>query len=481
VTLGEHWNGATWRTRSTPNPKRASVNYLAGVACTSPSRCVAVGQGNGAGTPVALGERWNGTGWTMMSAISPVGAAESQLNGVACPTTSRCVAVGTAGPTRGVNSTIAERWGGAAWRLQPMPSVPGSSLNAVSCASPTDCEAVGGSRSGTLAERWDGQAWVVQPTPHSAVPPGSGLNGVECTSSSNCLAVGAAATSSGGALPLTERWNGTKWAVIPSPRPKGSVMTFLGGISCTSAVACTVVGEQHSVSGNVRTVAERWNGVKWHIQVTANPVGVDSSLSGVSCTGSASCIAVGVLFDQFGNPAGQFAERWNGASWTLVPTVALSSLSALSGITCLTSSRCTAVGFSFVNGGGALNAARWDGTSWRQQRSPLLPAAHDISFPGVSCPAIAMCMAVGGFENDGPGSKTLAEQFDGVAAPNTQRIPAAVRPQLRQKLPSCVLDELTGVGRIRGEGQGRSVGQPLTEVWGSRLSPGAIVSNCLGD
>src|SRR5262249_58144572 len=58
------------------------------------------------------------------------------------------------------------------------------------------CTAVGGrlvpTRTGpaTLAERWNGHTWSIQPTPN---PPGHGfklLNGVACTSRSSCMAVG---------------------------------------------------------------------------------------------------------------------------------------------------------------------------------------------------------------------------------------------------------------------------------------------------
>ena len=121
VTLAERWNGRAWHAQPAPNPARATTNYLSGVSCPSSSDCTAVGQGNGDGTPMTLAERWRDSRWNLEAAPSPIGAAENQLNGIACPATDRCVAVGTVGPTRGALSTEALGWNGQAWQLQYIP------------------------------------------------------------------------------------------------------------------------------------------------------------------------------------------------------------------------------------------------------------------------------------------------------------------------------------------------------------------------
>jgi hypothetical protein len=367
VPLGEGWNGAAWHAQPVPNPARASTSYLQGASCPSPSDCTAVGLGNGDGTPFTLGERWRNSGWSPENIPSPIGAAENQLNGIACPATDACVAVGTAGPTRGVESTEALWWNGRSWRLQHIPTFPaGAGLNAVSCTSPSACTAVGGSNSGTLAERWNGTNWTILPAPNPAGAVMSFLIGISCTSASNCIAAGAYFTTSSQsspALPLTEQWNGHKWAILPTPHPAGSVQTFLGGISCTSPSACTATGEQHSPSGIVHTIAEHWNGTTWTIQPTPNPPGTPfASLASVDCTGPSACTTVGPALTSVGWLI--LAERWNGTTWTIQPT-------------------------------------------------PLLPAAHNMSPPAVACPALSTCTTVGGYENDGPGSVTLAEQWQG--------------------------------------------------------------------
>ncbi len=43
TTLAERWEDAAWTVVATPNPSGAEFSTLAGVVCTSPTFCVAVG------------------------------------------------------------------------------------------------------------------------------------------------------------------------------------------------------------------------------------------------------------------------------------------------------------------------------------------------------------------------------------------------------------------------------------------------------
>ena len=70
-------------------------------------------------------------------------------------------------------------------------------------------------------------------------------------------------------------------------------------------------------------------------------------------------------------------------------------------------------------------AERWNGVQWRIQRTPLLPGVRNMSNTSVACPAQRTCIAAGGFENDGPGSKTLTERWQGGKAPTAGAAPAA--------------------------------------------------------
>ncbi len=107
-----------------------------------------------------------------------------------------------------------------------------------------DCTAVGsysnGGNSVTLAERWDGTSWTVQPTPS----PGQNdnLTSVSCTSDIACTAAGYE-NNAGTQVTLAERWDGTSWTVEPTPSLSPNPYNTLFGVSCTSPAACTAVGQ----------------------------------------------------------------------------------------------------------------------------------------------------------------------------------------------------------------------------------------------
>ena len=82
------------------------------------------------------------------------------------------------------------------------------------------------------------------------------LNGVSCASPTNCTAVGDYYRTASGPQPtLIERWNGTAWRVEPSPSTgRGST---LDSVSCPSATSCTAVG----------SLIIGWNGVSWKVEL----------------------------------------------------------------------------------------------------------------------------------------------------------------------------------------------------------------------
>ena len=136
----------------------------------------------------------------------------------------------------------------------------------------------------------------------------------------------------------------------------------------------------------------------WVVQRTPNPAGgVCSELDGVSCVSLSSCTAVGFSTNRTGGEA-TLAERWNGSNWSIerTPTPAAATSSSLLGVSCASPRVCTAVG-SFTNraGGEATLAERWNGSSWAIQRTPNPAGATSSRLVGVSCPSPRSCTAVG--------------------------------------------------------------------------------------
>jgi hypothetical protein len=464
VPLGERWNGTAWHAQPVPNPARASINGLGSVSCSSSSDCTAVGLGNQDGTPFTLGERWNGTRWRLQAVPSPVGAAENVLNGIACPATNACVAVGTAGPTRGVFSTEALRWNGRMWRLQQIPTVPGANLNAVSCVSETDCVAAGGSNAGTLAERWNGQDWTVQPTPNPAGAPAPAFNAISCASASSCMAVGGSnSTGRGAQFIVAEHWNGHAWSLVPAPTPSSQPNNLFTGVACPRSSACIGVGGSATNNPNAPpagSFAERWDGHTWAPQRTPTQHTPGGFLGGVWCTSVTACIATGAT------NAGTLAERLTGTTWSVqrTPNPPGTQGDFLGSVSCTSLTACTGVGLAFGPGGFPPQtlAERWNGARWRIQPTPLLPGVSDMNNPSVACPVQSACIAVAGFENDGPGAKTLTEQWQASGTSTARTAPAASPPPAYRGIAGCIraaISEGFAMGRRQHAPSGRTYAQ----------------------
>ena len=152
--------------------------------------------------------------------------------------------------------------------------------------------------------------WSIQTTPNPAGGSDVVLNGVSCASASACTAVGGPAQPATTGVALAEGWNGTTWSIQHTPNPTGGSSIVLGGVSCSSASACTAVGDSSNGTTTV-TLAERWNGTKWSIQHTPNPSGSSATiLSGVSCSSVSACAAVGGWSN--GTAGVTLAESWSG-------------------------------------------------------------------------------------------------------------------------------------------------------------------------
>jgi hypothetical protein len=265
--LAEAWNGTSWTIQPTPNAAGALDSFLVAVSCTSPTECTAVGgYNNSSGQEETLAETWDGTAWTIQPTPNPAGSLGSDLSGVSCTSATACTAVGAAAMNNVGSATLAEVWNGTTWSIQPTPNPAGaynSPLIGVSCTSNAACTAVGHYHNGggnplTLAEAWNGATWAIEPTPNPAGAQGSLLSNVSCTSATACTAVGYYMDGGGNRLTLAQTWDGKAWADQPTAEPTGSQGSSLQAVSCTSATACTAVGNYATTSGQL-TLAERYS------------------------------------------------------------------------------------------------------------------------------------------------------------------------------------------------------------------------------
>jgi hypothetical protein len=189
-TLVLHWNGTLWGTLPSVNPSSSSV--LNNIACPSVRSCFAVGNYTQGSAARPFVEHWNGSVWGTLPSLRPNGSTGASFNNIACPAVRSCFAVGsysTASTTR----NLVEHWNGAAWALQPnvtLAGVTSTALNGIACPTTSSCFAVGNpSANRNSVEHWNGSAWGNLPVPS----PGSIVNhlyNVACPSKALCFAVG---------------------------------------------------------------------------------------------------------------------------------------------------------------------------------------------------------------------------------------------------------------------------------------------------
>ena len=150
---------------------------------------------------------------------------------------------------------------------------------------------------------------------------------------------------------LIEHWNGSAWSIMTSPNATDLPASALRGVTCSGAASCFAVGSSGQgagISGSGNTLVERWNGATWAIVASPNPVPKrGSALNAVACPAATHCFATGGIYLE-----GQaLVEEWSGSSWVLDAPPAESSQSQLTGVTCPLTTSCFAVGMNSANTG----------------------------------------------------------------------------------------------------------------------------------
>lgn len=363
---------ARWRIERTPSPASAD-SHLDGVSCASTRACVAVGYANrGPGKNKPLAERWNGKKWALARPPLPRGALTGYLDAVSCASARVCVAVGGYENRTRVFVALTERWNGKGWSLQDAPNPRGKDieLDGVSCPSASVCTAAGTyERAGIwlpLAERLSSRRWSLQRTPAPAHSPDAELSGgVSCSSASACTAVGVYANAQQThGYTLAERWNGRGWSIQRSPNVGPAYSSVLrGGVSCTSRGACMAAGFSLRRGSIGSPLGERWNASKWTLARPPKPPGAgDARLAAISCSKANACFSVGTY--THGLSSDPLAELFNGQRWSLLrPPVPRHNLGGdLNGVSCPSSRTCVLVGDRVDYAGDAFTLAeRWGG------------------------------------------------------------------------------------------------------------------------
>jgi photosystem II stability/assembly factor-like uncharacterized protein len=343
--------GASWTLSSTPVttpginvPGSGGPNPFAGlfgVACSTTTTCVAVGGDPPTGeTTAPIVTTTDGVNWTLQNSDAP--AADS-LMAVACPGTTTCYAVGFAGTI--VTTTNLTSW-------STMPSGTTEPLTGITCLSTTNCVATG--EGGTI-DVLNGSTWTAATTTLGGT---AFLAGVTCVTVNVCYTVGKQGVTLG--------FDSTNVSGTVAQQAGGGTTQTMDAISCTSASTCETVGGAGTILGTTN------GGQTW----TAQTSGSAATLEGVSCAGS-DCVAVGTTGTILGTTNG-------GVSWAAQTSGVTVTLEAVS---CETTG-CVVAGNAPTSGTGTLLTAANGGGTWTAEPSGVAGNLNGVACVSSSCWAV---------------------------------------------------------------------------------------------
>lgn len=307
---------------------------MAGVSCPSSGNCVAVGgyeDSNGFGQAMVASQT-DGT-WGQASEVSLPPDANTTTYGaglyaVSCTSPGSCIAVGDYQNSSNefepmVVTETDGIWGQATGLTLPADAATAqqaAGLRGVSCASAGNCTAVGDYTDSSsevepmVVAESDGSWGNAAPI----APPLNGETGalyaVDCTGAEDCAAAGydGPPNHASGLMVATETvgvWGQASQLALPSNLNAASQVGDYGGISCTSAGNCVMVGQYEDSSGRQEPLVATESGGIWgpasEMTLPSNATTSSSQFAGmfgVSCTSAGQCTAGGLYEDTGGSP-----------------------------------------------------------------------------------------------------------------------------------------------------------------------------------
>src|ERR1700733_11303081 len=277
-----HFDGTTWTAFPAPMIKGDNNSFLQGVVAISPTLAWAAGNVTDGPHPGQVIEQWNGTKWSLFP--GPKFGKKDQAD-VFAMTASSANDVWAIGSLLNLGTgrvlPLFEHWNGTGW-----PGTTGGSTNKFlfrgSADSTNDAWAVGFDESDnieTAAMHWDGANWKNVATPN--VGEGTNkLNAVLALAPNDVWAVGfstpVAPPKHAATLTLIEHFDGTSWAVVPSPNVgpnSANQSNRLLGLTANSANDIWAFGSYFTAdgSGHQMTLLLHWDGTSWTTASSPNP------------------------------------------------------------------------------------------------------------------------------------------------------------------------------------------------------------------
>jgi hypothetical protein len=277
-----HFDGTTWRAFSAPMIKGDNNSFLQGVVAISPTLAWAAGNVTDGPHPGQVIEQWNGTRWSVFAGPKFGKRERAEVFAMTASSANDVWAIGSLmNRGTGLASPLFEHWNGAAWT-----ATTGESSNeflfGASADAPNDVWAVGFNGSDnitTSAMHWDGTNWKNVTTPN--VGEGTNkLNAVLALAPNDAWAVGfstpVAPPKQAATLTLIEHFDGTSWAVVPSPNVGSNganQSNRLLGLTANSPNDIWAFGSYFMAdgSGHQMTLLLHWDGTNWTVASSPSP------------------------------------------------------------------------------------------------------------------------------------------------------------------------------------------------------------------
>jgi len=294
------------------------------------------------------------------------------------------------------------------WEAIPVPSANGGFLLSVAAVSGRDVWAVGygGSPTGEvgLVEHWDGTAWAVVPSPDVGLGTAhiTYMSGVAVASPTSVWAVGSHTDASNRQRTLVEHWDGSAWTVVPTPNANGLDNRLTGVVTVPSTGGVWAFGVHATRTGGSRQLILHRGRYGWAVARRQPLVPASRLDAGAVVPGASGGVwAVGEARGHF------LAERHSASGWRVVSTPSgggfneLTSAAAIPG-----TSHLWAIGSGTTRGALIM---RWTGDSWRITPVPSRPLCPELT--GVTAISRVDAWAVGYASGCGNDDFPLVERY----------------------------------------------------------------------
>ena len=226
-------------------------------------------------------------------------------------------------------------------------------LSSVTCTSPSFCMTVGLGRVETHTFTFNGRSWVQRnqiPSPN--------VQAVSCAGPSFCVAVNIQGDAN--------VFNGSSWSAGQSINSRYSLYS----VSCPNTNFCAALGGQLTNDPIVAYTDGSWSPI---------PFANSETFVALSCSSSASCVAIGTDGDTY---------AFDGSVWSELSPIESGKLvgfDAIDDLSCSSTTFCMAI---TVSG----HAFAFDGSSWKNSQG--LEVGGEQIATSISCPSSMFCGAM---------------------------------------------------------------------------------------